>query len=195
MILCPILFHWYTRYASHKIIRPLLSYYMCEYRITECWDLSINLFANGGFIGYHNGKLGATSDKASTMIFWGLSVHMRSMFHMDSIICLHCLDLDVISVQISNYRADSRFAPSQWETALLCNDVSHWLGASLESHLNYIPNYYVGCNYLSMPIPSFCAKVFICENTTFVTYVSFSHNYSAWNMPTISFWFGLSFFY
>ena len=33
------------------------------------------------------------------------------------------------------YRADSRCAPSQWETALLCNDVSHWLGASLESAL------------------------------------------------------------
>ena len=33
------------------------------------------------------------------------------------------------------YRADSRFAPSQWETALLCNDVSHWLGTSLESAL------------------------------------------------------------
>ena len=32
-------------------------------------------------------------------------------------------------------RADSRFACSQWETALLCNDVSHWLGASLESAL------------------------------------------------------------
>ena len=32
-------------------------------------------------------------------------------------------------------RADSRFAPSQWETVLLCNDVSHWLGASLESAL------------------------------------------------------------
>ena len=31
------------------------------------------------------------------------------------------------------YRADSRFAPSQWETALLCNDVSRWLGASLKS--------------------------------------------------------------
>ena len=29
-------------------------------------------------------------------------------------------------------RADSRFEPSQWETALRCNDVSHWLGASLE---------------------------------------------------------------
>ena len=32
-----------------------------------------------------------------------------------------------------DYKADSRFVPSQWETALLCNDVSHWLGASLES--------------------------------------------------------------
>ena len=29
--------------------------------------------------------------------------------------------------------ADSRFVPSQWETTLLCNAVSHWLGASLES--------------------------------------------------------------
>ena len=30
-------------------------------------------------------------------------------------------------------RADSKFAPSQWETALLYNDVSHWLGTNLES--------------------------------------------------------------
>ena len=33
------------------------------------------------------------------------------------------------------YRADSRFAASQWETTLLCNNVPHWLGASLESAL------------------------------------------------------------
>ena len=32
-------------------------------------------------------------------------------------------------------KADSRFASSQWEAALLCNDVSHWLGAYLESAL------------------------------------------------------------
>ena len=37
-----------------------------------------------------------------------------------------------------NHRADSRFAPSQWETVLLRNDVSHWLGANLESALNHI---------------------------------------------------------
>ena len=29
-------------------------------------------------------------------------------------------------------RADYKFVPSQWEMALLCNDVSHWLGANLE---------------------------------------------------------------
>ena len=35
-----------------------------------------------------------------------------------------------------NSRDDSRFVPSQRETALLCNKVSHWLCASLKSALN-----------------------------------------------------------
>ena len=35
------------------------------------------------------------------------------------------------------YRTNSRFAPSQWEMALLCNNISHWLGASLESALAF----------------------------------------------------------
>ena len=35
-------------------------------------------------------------------------------------------------------RADSRFKSSQWETALLCNNVSHWVGASLESDLESV---------------------------------------------------------
>ena len=33
------------------------------------------------------------------------------------------------------FRDGSRFAPSQWERALLFSAVSHWLGASLESDL------------------------------------------------------------
>ena len=36
------------------------------------------------------------------------------------------------------YRADSRFAPSQWEMVLLCNAVSYWLGANLGSALYYL---------------------------------------------------------
>ena len=35
----------------------------------------------------------------------------------------------------ASHRADSRFALSQWETVLLCNNVSHWLDANLESAL------------------------------------------------------------
>ena len=38
---------------------------------------------------------------------------------------------------VNIYIADSRFAHSQWETMLFYNDVSHWLGASLESALIY----------------------------------------------------------
>ena len=33
------------------------------------------------------------------------------------------------------FRPDSRFVPSQRERDLLCNDVSHWLVANLESAL------------------------------------------------------------
>ena len=51
----------------------------------------------------------------------------------------HCLYPSRGSILWDSFQSwltlDSRFAPSQWETALLCNDVSHWLGASLESVL------------------------------------------------------------
>ena len=39
---------------------------------------------------------------------------------------------NLISV-LSWVRADSRFVPSQWETSIQSNAVSHWLGANLES--------------------------------------------------------------
>ena len=39
--------------------------------------------------------------------------------------------------KLSHHRADFRFAPSQLETALLYNDASHWLGASLEPALHH----------------------------------------------------------
>ena len=36
-----------------------------------------------------------------------------------------------------HFRADSRLAPSQWETSLQSNAVSHWLGANLETALHF----------------------------------------------------------
>ena len=52
---------------------------------------------------------------------------------------------------ISVKKLDSRFAPSQWETALLCNDVSHWLCTSLESTVSK-PDYWLRRPHTSRPI-------------------------------------------
>ena len=41
-------------------------------------------------------------------------------------------------------QGDSRFAPIQWETALLCNNVSNWFRTNLESAL-YKEEYYYTC--------------------------------------------------
>ena len=41
---------------------------------------------------------------------------------------------------VNIFRADSRFAPSQWEMVLLCNDIFYWLCASLESALIFYTN-------------------------------------------------------
>ena len=38
------------------------------------------------------------------------------------------------------YRTDSRLAPSEWETSLQSNAVSHWLDANIESALIYHNN-------------------------------------------------------
>ena len=35
-------------------------------------------------------------------------------------------------IHVAYGRADSRFAPNQLETALLCSDVCHWLGTNLD---------------------------------------------------------------
>ena len=83
------------------------------------------------------------------------------------------------------YRADSRVAPIQWETALLCNDVSHWLGASLESALNTENRkltYYqpvvtggtVGCRYghKDNPVPLVTTKLASWKFSVFTAHLN-----------------------
>ena len=62
-------------------------------------------------------------------------------------------------------RADSRFAPSQWETALHCNDISNWLGANLESTL--LSTRLPFLQYIRIiAILQFCAKpLILCDRT------------------------------
>ena len=47
--------------------------------------------------------------------------------------------------------ADSRLAPSQWETSLQSNAVSHWLVANLESSLAFSPH--VSVDHPTLPVP------------------------------------------
>ena len=56
-------------------------------------------------------------------------------------LCARACDMQCAARIVS--RADSKFAPRQWETALLCNDVSHWLGASLKSAQVFILRYWL----------------------------------------------------
>ena len=76
-----------------------------------------------------------------------LSYHFIHYIRIKSkIICMlcYCMNVPCFSEMYQErwIRADSRFGPSQWETALLCNDVSHWLSANwsnqgqFESHTN-----------------------------------------------------------
>ena len=71
--------------------------------------------------------------------FWGdffifLCVQVPVFFWMDEMTWAA-----VIFESVERYRADSRLAPSQWETLLQSNTVSHWLGANLGSALNVLP--------------------------------------------------------
>ena len=63
---------------------------------------------------------------------------------------------------VLDYRADSRFVPSQWEMAWLCKDVSHWLAASLETALGLRYN----CTWLYLHHMKYahglCFAVFCC---------------------------------
>ena len=47
----------------------------------------------------------------------------------------HGFEKAIESQDLMENRTDPRFAPSQWETLLQSNAVSHWLGANLESAL------------------------------------------------------------
>ena len=49
--------------------------------------------------------------------------------------CISTARAYIVDIRCNEHdpRADTRFATSQWEMALLCNDFSHWLGANLQA--------------------------------------------------------------
>ena len=79
------------------------------------------------------------------------------LFSMPQSINLHgvCMIVTFLEYRWYRFGADSRFAPSQWETALLRNDVSHWLGARLESAMEFMVkclNVYIFHQWAVLPL-------------------------------------------
>ena len=96
----------------------------------------------------------------SEFIIWS----MFHLYHFMPLLYVASGYILLISYYIYIYaRADSRFAPSQWETALLCNDVSHWLGVGLESamYAEYIPHFliYYTLSLIARKGPWYCFLV------------------------------------
>ena len=68
-------------------------------------------------------------------------------------------DVPLNNATIVVFKADSWFAPSQWESALFCNAVSHLLGTSLESALVFL--HYMHIPSLSLSPASFAALLIL----------------------------------
>ena len=63
----------------------------------------------------------------------------HNIFHVPPNTYKKAVHSSLVQYKSSHHRADSRFAPSQWETMLLCNDVSPLNEGNLESTL-YLMN-------------------------------------------------------
>ena len=98
-------------------------------------------------------------------------------------------------------RDESRFTPSQWETPLQSNAVSHWLGANLEAVSGWVCRIYDATVPLSLSLstrvetdwPPSSGKLYICISyswkytfTTFcMTLYNFKYLPGIWLIPII----------
>ena len=95
-----------------------------------------------------------------------------------------------ILVVLVIFKADFRFAASHWETDLHCNNVSHWLGASLESALVFMlfncdSNFTEICLWWSIRLV-FVQKISWCwmGETTNITWTN-DNWYQQYHMPSL----------
>ena len=81
------------------------------------------------------------ANNISKWIFFCDSISLYFVHAAQQTICIQWfrqrlgIDQD-FCIYIRHIRDPSRYAPSQWETSLHCNDVSHWLGAYLDWSLH-----------------------------------------------------------
>ena len=90
----------------------------------------------GKVIGHYRKFCGGVQRKLSPRSMCAWCVDLKTLMLSPCLFYLHFVSLWMIVAGMRwNCMADSRFAPSQWETSLQSNAVSHWLGTNLESAL------------------------------------------------------------
>ena len=93
----------------------------------EVWCLNSACHPGGCYWNYFPGNLSCSKNSATPFRIKHTDFKLWvPKFQMS------CIDL----TSKMGHKADSRFGPSQWETALLC-DISHWLGINPESALGH----------------------------------------------------------
>ena len=95
---------------------------------------------NVKYIWYHSVSITPIYANSQICFYSLLKFNWNVIFQIVVSDCLNICTEDNSSapVELCSIRADSRLAPSQWETSLQSNAISHWLGANLESALSIL---------------------------------------------------------
>ena len=128
--------HW------HKLLSPSLLDSICKY-----WLITSAVFKLLSLV-----KL--TKIAALYIIGWFSEEYFshRKVLLTSTVMCICVWFIYFKTVKLTAPRANSRFSLSQWETALLCNNISQWLGTSLESALAPINSLRSGDAYMRQKI-------------------------------------------
>ena len=114
---------------SFNRLQPRLSKRQQSLQKTDVFGNRLNYRKNGKTISKHWAENWSNYAGKLPMRNWPATLKLSPTMQM----------LPVPTVTL--YRADSRFASSQWEMSLQSNSVSHWLGANLESALLYLEQF------------------------------------------------------
>ena len=125
----PSLTHWCL-----ADLNDILDYVFIDKYIGILWEFPLNIV----YLGYWQGK---TSDSCQLQL---LAYTCHQVLEQQEVSSFGYM-ADLSAAVHTNFdgflpvtfTTDSRFVLSQWEMALLCNKVSHWLGTTLELDLTF----------------------------------------------------------
>ena len=131
--------HTYTHIYIYIYIH-ICKYVSHMYTLT-CTHTNTELFIGSWYDYFETSYKKKCNGKSQIVLMQFINFIVKASFS-----ALHCISIPVavlwcLCVPVSlqslpcSLSADSSLVPSQWEEALLCNDVSHWLGTSLKSAL------------------------------------------------------------